>query len=154
MSDRGRSFEEIEREIDRRQDELADDLEDLEYRFSREGVKDEAQERMSEARQALESRAQTVREQARERLESLSAQAQEVGSKAADSARRYGPMAAIALGSLAAGTLLFMAVRRKRRSGERRQARQLSQVRSQQYPARVRVREQYQVQDWPESARE
>lgn len=150
MSDRGRSFGEIEREIDRRQDELADDLEDLEYKFSREGVRDQAQERMSDARHALESRAQTVRERATERLGSLSTQAQELGSQAADSAKRYAPLAAIALGSLAAGTVLFLAVRRRRRSDARArpQVDRHSQVRSQQYPARVRVREQYQVPDW------
>lgn len=75
MSDRGRSPEEIEAAIDRRQGELAEDLEDLEYRLSRRGVKDQAKERVSTAREEVTDRASELREQAYQQVQNVRSEA-------------------------------------------------------------------------------
>jgi DNA repair exonuclease SbcCD ATPase subunit len=77
MSDRSRSQEEIERQIARRQGELSDDLEELEYRLSRRGMKDEARERVAETRDEMLERASRSRDRLMQRTSELGGQAGE-----------------------------------------------------------------------------
>lgn len=77
MSDRGRSPEEIEDAIEHRQDELAEDLEQLEYRLSRRGMKDQAKERAARTRHELTERASELQGQAAERVRTVSSEARQ-----------------------------------------------------------------------------
>lgn len=134
MSDR-RSAEEIEGAISQRQEELAEDLEDLEYRLSRRGMKEETRKRLSSAAEGLAERAKSLKDQAAERATSFKDQAvdraQSLGSRAeralSDSGRRAAegvqrnrPMVAVAAAVLAIGVGIYFA----RRSGRRKQPEQ------------------------------
>lgn len=131
MSDK-RSPEEIEGAISQRQEELAEDLEDLEYRLSRRGIKDETRERLSSAAEGLAERASSLKDQAAERATSLkdetvdraqrlSSRAERTlsdsGRRAAEGAKRNRPMVAVAAAVLAIGVGIYFA----RRSGRRKQ---------------------------------
>lgn len=74
MSDRGRSPEEIEGTISRRQDEFSEDLGELEYRLSRQGVKDRAQEKVSSTAHRVADGATAMKDQAVERARQLGSQ--------------------------------------------------------------------------------
>lgn len=81
MTDRGRSPEEIEAAIEDRQEDLAEDMEDLEYHLSRRGMKDrarnEAKKTVSTAKERVVERTGELREEAAGRVRSASSGAKQ-----------------------------------------------------------------------------
>jgi hypothetical protein len=118
MSDRRRSPEEIEGTISHMQDELSEDLGELEYRFSRRGVKDRARERVSSGAHAVVERAADIRGRATDTARRLGDQAgrraTSLGRSFADGLERNRPLVAAVAGMLALGLGIYLAQARNR----------------------------------------
>jgi CHASE3 domain sensor protein len=115
MSDRGRSPQEIERAISRRQEELSEDLREFEYRLSRRGVKDQAREQAAGAVHTVVDRATALKDKAAGRVSQVGSQAsRQLGSlsiRLSQDAHRNRFTIALAAGALAVALGIMFARR-------------------------------------------